>query len=234
MKKIELFPLTVFCLPLGFPPAIDNAPDMRKAWIDRILQIRRDSASPQSPISAWTGDVQGHAFLHEDPLFTPLFANIARGLSAYINEMGIDSSQFDLYVTRSWGVVAEKNERVNRHAHLQSHLSIAYYLQKPSAGGRLAFLKSDAPNEFLPGLFESKMASLFKGPRSGTNSSTTLVDIEEGDLVIFPSKTVHATEPHQSDTPRISISADVIVTLKNSTRHEFALPSLSHWKKMNS
>ena len=233
MKKIELFPLTVFCLPLGFPPATDNAPDMRQAWIDRILQMRRDSDRPQSAISAWTGDVKGHAFLHEDPLFASLFANIARGLAAYIGEMGIDAGQFDLYATRSWGVVAEKNERVNRHAHLQSHLSVAYYLQKPPDGGRLAFLKSDAPNEFIPGIFESKMASLFKGPRTGSNSSTTLIDIEEGDLVIFPSKTVHATEPHQSDTPRISISADVIVTLKDATGHEFALPNLSHWKKFN-
>jgi uncharacterized protein (TIGR02466 family) len=233
MKKIDLFPLSVFCLPLGFPPPSDKSTDARTTWIDRILQMRQASAPPRSAISAWTGDIQEHAFLHEEPLFNPLFTMIGRGLSAYINEMGVDTQQLDLYITRSWGVVAEKNERINRHAHLQSHLSVAYYLQKPPDGGRIAFLMTEAPNEFLPGLFESKMASLFKGPRSGGNSSTTLVDVEEGDLVIFPSKTVHATEPHNSDIPRVSISADIIVTLKDSKNHEFGLPSLSHWKKMN-
>ena len=233
MKKIDLFPLSIFCLPLGFPPDADESTDARQAWIDRIVQMRSDSEPPRSDISAWTGDVKGHAFLHEDPLFAPLFAAIARGLAAYIGEIGVDANQFDLYITRSWGVVAEKNERVNRHAHLQSHLSIAYYLQKPQKGGRLAFFNSEPPNEFLPGLFESRMASLFNGPRTAANSSTTLVDVEEGDLVVFPSKTVHATEPHQSDTPRISISADIILTLKDETTHEFALPSLSHWKKMS-
>ena len=92
---------------------------------------------------------------------------------------------------------------------------------------------SEAPNEFLPGLFESRLGSLFKGPRTAANSSTTLVDVEEGDLVVFPSKTVHATEPHQSETPRVSISADIILTLKDATTHEFALPNLSHWKKIS-
>lgn len=233
MKKINLFPLTVFCLPLGFPPSTGASTNPRQSWIDHILQMRSDSEPPRTAISAWTGDVKGHAFLHEAPLFDPLFSAIARGLGAYIAELGLNANQFDLYITRSWGVVAEKNERVNRHAHLQSHLSVAYYLQKPADGGRLAFLMSDAPNEFLPGLFESRMGSVFNGPRTPANSSTTLVEVEEGDMVIFPSKTVHATEPHQSGTPRISISADIIVTLKNSASHEFALPNLSHWKKMN-
>lgn len=231
MKKIDLFPLSVFSFPLGFPD--DGKTDARGEWIARILEMRRESAPPRSEISAWTGDVKGHASLHAQPLFVPLFSAIARGLTAYLAEMSIDPAQFDLYVTRSWGVVAEKNERVNRHAHLQSHLSVAYYLQTPGEGGRLAFLMPDAPNEFLPGLFESRMGSLFKGPRTAANSSTTLVDVEEGDLVVFPSKTVHATEPHHSDEPRISISADIVVTLKEATTHEFGLPSLSDWKKIN-
>ncbi len=231
MKKIDLFPLSIFSFPLGFPDTGNT--NIRKEWIERILEMRRDSSPPRSEISAWTGDVKGYGSLHEEPLFMPLFAAIARGLTAYLAEMSVDPSVCDLYVTRSWGVVAQKNERVNRHAHLQSHLSVAYYLQTSGDGGRLAFFMPEAPNEFLPGLFETRMGSLFKGPRNAANSSTTLVDVADGDLIVFPSKTVHATEPHASETSRISISADIVVTLKDAGNHEFGLPSLSHWTKLS-
>ena len=233
MKILELFPLTVFCQPIGFPSPEGHPEDQKNSWVQHILKMREASDPPRSEISAWTGDVKGHEFIHKEPTFEPLFESIATGVETYLQQMGLDFTQLNLYFTRSWAVVAYKNERVNRHAHLQSHLSVAYYVQKPKEGGRLAFFNSGPPNEFVPGLFESRMGSLFTGPRSPANSANTIVDVEEGDMVIFPSKTVHATEPHQSETPRISISADIVITLKESKNHEFLLPDFSHWKKMN-
>ena len=39
--------------------------------------------------------------------------------------------------------------------------------------------------------------------------------VEEDDIVIFPSKTKHATISNITEDPRISISGDVIIMLKN-------------------
>lgn len=232
MKSINIFPLTVCCSPIGFPSAEGSADEQKAEMIQQILAMRDGSEPPRSDIAAWTGDVRGHEFLHNEPAFTLLFDAFENVIKVYLKNMGLDEGQLNLYFTRSWAVVAKATERVNRHAHLQSHLSLIYYLQKPKTGGRIAFLHPSPPNEFIPGLFETKMDSLFNGPRNANNKSSLIVDVESGDLVIFPSRTEHATEPHDSTEPRISISSDVVVTLKDSDKREFLLPDLKHWKKM--
>ena len=212
----------------------------RKRELTRTEEIGNDRSDPgdagcnrlpKSP-AAWTGDVRGFEFIHNEPTFKPLFDTFEGMTERYLEAMGLDADQLNLYFTRSWAVVSGAGERVNRHAHIQSHISLIYYLQKPRTAGRIAFLHPSPPNEFAPGLFEAKMNSLFKGPRDEANSNNLIVDIQEGDLLIFPSRTEHATEPHDSTEPRISISADVMVTLKDSTKHEFLLPDPAHWRKM--
>ena len=205
MKSINIFPLTIFCAPIGFP-CQENDPDKsRLQLIQQILAMRDQSEPPTSEIAAWTGDVRGHEFLHNDLAFSPLFEAFENTVELYLQQMGLDASQLNLYFTRSWAVVAGAGERVNRHAHLQSHLSLVYYLQKPESGGRIAFLHPSPPNEFVPGLFETKMASLFSGPRNPTNSNNMIVDVNEGDVVIFPSRTEHTTEPHKSSLAFLSL-----------------------------
>ena len=232
MTSINIFPLTIFCAPVGFPCGTDNPAEHTLQLIQQILAMPDQSEPPTSEIAGWTGDVRGHAFLHNDPAFSRLFEAFENTVELYLQQMGLDASQLNLYFTRSWAVVAGAGERVNWHAHLQSHLSLVYYLQKPATGGRIAFLHPSPPNEFVPGLFETKMASLFSGPRNPTNSNNMIVDVNEGDVVIFPSRTEHTTEPHKSTEPRISISSDIVVTLKDSTKQEFLLPNLEHWKQM--
>ena len=232
MKIINIFPLTIFCAPVGLPWVGGSPEEHKLQLIQQIRSMRDGSEPPTSEIAAWTGDVRGHEFLHNDSVFSPLFDVFENTLDLYLENMGLDTQQLNLYFTRSWAVVAASGERVNRHAHLQSHLSLVYYLQKPKDGGRIAFLHPNPPNEFVPGLFETKMNSLFNGPRNETNSNNLIVDVNEGDLIIFPSRTEHATEPHNSTEPRISISSDVVVTLKDSSKREFLLPDLEHWKKM--
>ncbi len=54
--------------------------------------------------------------------------------------------------------------------------------------------------------------------------------VAEDDVVIFPSKTYHATEPNQTDGPRVSISVDVVVALKDSAGVEFVMPPVRQWR----
>ena len=233
MKSINLFPLTVCCTPIGFPAEGISAEAGKAQMIEQILAMRNVSEQPRAP-AAWTGDVRGFEFIHNQPTFVPLFKAFESVVTLYLENLGLDARQLNLYFTRSWAVVAAAGERVNRHAHLQSHLSLVYYLKKPKNAGRIAFLHPSPPNEFAPGLFEGKMNSLFQGPRNPSNSNNLIVDVEEGEVVIFPSRSEHATESHESSEPRISISVDIVVTLKDSSKREFLLPDLKHWKKMGS
>ena len=56
------------------------------------------------------------------------------------------------------------------------------------------------------------------------NSEMVDLPVEEDDIVIFPSKTYHGTDPNNTNGARISIAVDVVMTLKDATGVEFLLP----------
>ena len=63
------------------------------------------------------------------------------------------------------------------------------------------------------------------------NTPNIDLHIEESDIVIFPSKTKHATIPNLTKNPRISISGDVTIMLTNSYGHERLMPHFNNWQQ---
>ena len=63
------------------------------------------------------------------------------------------------------------------------------------------------------------------------NTPNIDLNIEEDDIVIFPSKTKHATTPNLNENPRISISGDVTIMLTNSYGHERLMPHFNNWQQ---
>ena len=58
-----------------------------------------------------------------------------------------------------------------------------------------------------------------------------MFDVEQDSIIIFPSKTPHATLPNNSGHPRISISGDVTIMLKDSKGFEHLMPNFKNWTK---
>ena len=56
------------------------------------------------------------------------------------------------------------------------------------------------------------------------------VHVKEDDIIIFPSKIKHSTIPNKSENPRISISGDITIMLKNSFGHERIMPHYDNWQ----
>ena len=63
------------------------------------------------------------------------------------------------------------------------------------------------------------------------NSDKSVFDLEQDSIIIFPSKTPHATMPNKSGQVRISISGDITIMLKNSEGFEHLMPNFSNWTK---
>ena len=60
MKIINIFPLTIFCAPVGLP-CVGGSPEEHKLQLIQQIRAMRDgSEPPTSEIAAWTGDVRGH------------------------------------------------------------------------------------------------------------------------------------------------------------------------------
>ena len=58
-----------------------------------------------------------------------------------------------------------------------------------------------------------------------------MFDLDQDSIIIFQSKTLHATVPNKSNKPRISISGDISIMLKESKGFEHLMPNFSNWKK---
>ena len=223
---LNCFPLTVFKDKLGLQP------EYRHQIGQHIIQsCAASKLIGQSASRSWTGDRNGHEFLHMQDAFAPMLKAIHQRIRRYVDALGLDADRFRFQFTRSWGTVSEKGQKIQRHRHNQSHISLAYYPLKGPNSGNIIFHMPDPQNEFTAGLFEphSHDMGLIKTPNI-LNSEIVTLPAEEDDIVLFPSKTYHATEPNQTDGPRISISTDIVVTLRESDQVEFVMPDVSKWR----
>ena len=84
----------------------------------------------------------------------------------------------------------------------------------------------------VPGTFDSistRRANFVK--LNAINAAQIKIEPNQDYIVIFPSKTFHSTSPSQSNSERISISADVSLISKSSNKIEKFITPLSEWQK---
>ena len=228
MKKIfNFFPLTLYKSTISLPV------NEKKELIEEIHSMKKNSENldHKSDNSAWTGDLHGFEFLHENPKFNNLFNEIYKSILEYLESLSVNPEKLDLYFQRSWATISKSGENIANHRHTQSHISFAYYLSKEKDDSKISFYDQYKHNEFIPSLFDS-MSVVRKGilkKRDVLNSAKVIFDTREDEIVIFPSKTLHGTELG-TNSQRISISADIVLVAKDTTSLEHLMTPLKKWK----
>tara|TARA_B110001452_G_C15146568_1_gene399125 strand:- start:7 stop:705 length:699 start_codon:yes stop_codon:yes gene_type:complete len=222
------FPLTIF------KSEIKLSEEEKNKMIKEIILMEKESKNLdfKGSTSSWTGDTQGYEFIHNNVVFENFFKEVNKSLIEYLETLSIDSNQLNIYYQRSWATISRGKENINSHKHLQSHLSFAYYLKKKDSDAKIIFYDTNFANEFLPGIINSLSAEKKKiiKKRTPINSGMVLFDAKENDIVIFPSKTVHGTQINTPNDERISISADITITAKESGGLEHLTTPLEKWK----
>jgi uncharacterized protein (TIGR02466 family) len=223
---INVFPLSIF------QDTVTVEPAERARMVDAILDMGTRKMQ-QSPGAAWTGDLNGYDFLHNDPRFADLFAKFAAPLGRYLDLFQLERSRIDLYYTRSWGTISRRGESTQAHTHEQSHISLVHYLKKPEGSSGISFVDRDAPNQFAPNLFNERMVrfGVLKEIQQ-YNALKFYLEPAQDDVLIFPSKASHSVAINRSDEPRISIAVDIVITVRDSEGLEYLLPSLDMWKRV--
>lgn len=220
------FPLTVYKDTLGLPEAY------RHRLGESVMEAcEASSKAGQDRRNAWTGDRNGIECLHHDPEFHGLFQALHVRLRQYLTALSVNAARLELFYTRAWGTLSGRGQKIQRHRHNQSHISLVYYPLKGPDTGNLVFHDAAPANEFTPGLFEPH--SLSEGLLTASNilnSELVNLPVVEDNVVIFPSKAYHATESNETDQPRVSISADVVVALKDAAGVEYVMPPVRHWR----
>lgn len=222
----NLFPLSIY------KERLEIDADYKNRLVDEILEMGNYDVE-KKPGSAWTGDVHALDSLHNEEFFQKLFQSFSKPLLGYLDHLGIDPQKIDLYFTRSWATISRHNEKIGRHSHVESHISLVYYLKKPANAGMIVFGQTNPPNEFSPHLFHAQVMECgIKYKNTIFNSDSALVDPNEGDLFIFPSKTQHGTTRNETSDIRISVTSDIVATLREPQHIEVLMPRVDQWRKI--
>ncbi len=226
MKVINLFPLTIV------QDNIMIEEIERNLLVSEIKKMKNKIDSKNKSSYAWTGDTKGHEFLFSNKLFKNLANKISNSVINYLQTLEINTDLLDIYYQRSWATITEADQKINFHTHSQSNISFAYYLLKPKNSGGIIFRSNELQNEVAKNIFtNSKMEKSLIKKANVYNSDKSMFDPIQDSIIIFPSKTPHATLPNNSNSARISISGDITIMLKNSEGFEHLMPNFKNWTK---
>ncbi len=230
MKILNFFPLSIL------QDQIDLSNEKKISLINEVKDMKENSQNLKYKENddSWTGDTQGHEFIHKNPKFDIFFSELKKKIDLYLDFLKIDKNQVEPFIQRSWATISVGREAIADHKHLQSHLSFAYYLKKNPEDANFVLYDEVYRNEFIPGLFKSKTAIDKKVIQQMTISTAPRVSVavKEDDIILFPSKTLHSTERNKSNKERISISGDITFLSKDSNLLEHLVPNYSNWKKL--
>ena len=230
MSKIyNFFPLSIYRGKIELPKNI------KKEMIDEIIIIKKTSDNgSKPPQNAWTGDTHGHEYLFQNKKFEFFYKEVEKHIIKYMDHFELDVSKLEFYFQRSWATLSGSQEHISPHDHSQSNLSFAYYLKKSDTDANLLFIDETKHNEFLPGLFLSPSTNKKQviKKRNISNTAAIVFDAKEDEIVIFPSKTAHQTQPNIKNNDRISISADIFIVSKNSENLEHLVSPFKDWKNI--
>ena len=221
----DLFPLSVF------KDKILIQQTEKQEILEYIFNMEKDTENiNKRKNDAWLGDTRGHEFLLKHPKMKTLARLIAEKIKAYTEMLNIDNDKLCFFYQRSWATITRTKERIQPHSHDQSNISFAYYPLKPEHSGDIRFTVQPQ-NEIAMGLFHQEKLKLgLLKEISKRNTPNVDLHIEENDIVIFPSKIKHSTIPNETENPRISISGDVCIMLKDSFGHERLMPHYNKWQ----
>ena len=222
-KLMNLFPLTIFQDQIIIPEV------NKKELISHIIVSSKKTQILKIKKKSWTGDVNNEQFLFSEKRFEIFLEEITKKIHIYIAILGINLTNINLYMNRSWGTLSNEGENISSHQHSNSHISFVYYPKKPINSGNINFETRDHYNHITPNLFKLRNFELGLFDLNTNNASISSVETYEDDIFIFPSKTNHLTDVSKSKETRISISGDIFMTLKNSNNFENVLTPTSKW-----
>ena len=222
-KLMNLFPLTIF------KDQIKVEDYKKDELINHLIKSSKKNVFLKSDNKSWTGDVNHEQFLLSEKRFKVFLDEISKKAKVYIETLGINISKINMYLNRSWGTVSYEGENIASHQHANSHISFAYYPKKPNNSGDISFQTRDHYNHITPNLFKLRNLDLGLFNLNKINVSINNIESYEDDIFFFPSKTLHFTEICKSEEPRISISGDIFITLKNSDKFENVLTPINEW-----
>lgn len=187
---------------------------------------------------AWTGDLHGVQAIHQDLRFAWVIEQLRFHVDIYLSDLGIDRAPLEVYIQRSWPIVARHQQQVAPHCHNSAHLSAVYYIAVPDEDpdldpGSLVFFDDARVNEICPGLGSENTAIVAED--NYFNQLQVTYTPVAGRLMLFPAKQRHGVTPNETQSVRVSLSFDLVITAAPGAAagaYEFLTPPPQQWRKL--
>ena len=186
---------------------------------------------------AATTDVNGNTYftdlenavdnLHKKKLYQSLFSALDRNINFYLHTLGYNLDKFDVHITKAWATYTTQNQHIASHKHTASHFSCVYYVRNNDMGN----IKFEEELAAQTGLFVPPTEE-YISEWNKFNFASYMVPVSTGDFVIFPSTLLHYTEINTKKEPRVSISGDILLTMKKGVSTEHCLPHPQMWRTL--
>jgi len=161
---------------------------------------------------------------HTNKKYKLLFDELNKHVKAFITALGYDLTKFDIHIVKAWSTYTAKEQHIALHRHTASHFSTVYYVRADEMGN----LKIEEEQGAKLGLFIPPTDQYFSKWNEFNFASYNLM-AKTGNFVMFPSTLMHMTENNTKDIPRISISSDVLLTMKQGVSAEHCIPHPEGW-----
>ena len=142
----------------------------------------------------------------------------------FLHSYGYNLDKFDVHLTKAWATFTAKDQYISSHKHTASHYSCVYYVRNNDMGN----IKFEEELAAQTGLYIPPTDHYIR-EWNNFNFASFTIPVATGDFVIFPSCLLHYTEINKKDEPRISISADILLTMKKGISTEHCIPHPSQW-----
>lgn len=216
----------------GYPIYISQLKNYKEINKEIVPLIEKE-VTPTNSQYARTTDIKPKELqsiddnLHLDPRFENLYKEIDKVIIAALAVQHYDIDLFEFYITKSWATFSTKDQFISYHRHMSSHYSFVYYPYAEEQGN-LFFIDDEAHKV---GLNIPKRDPYFT-KWDNSNYAKAEYPAATGNIVVFPSMIFHETGMNTKDEARISISGDIMITMKEGVKSEHNIPSPQSWRRL--
>ena len=114
----------------------------------------------------------------------------------YLERIICPKNNIELYITQSWLNYTEENQYHHKHTHPNSVISGVLYFNCDKENDKIKFSTSKGYQQIVPEIEEYNI----------WNSYTWWFPLETGQIVMFPSSTIHQVDTKKGNNTRISLA----------------------------
>jgi hypothetical protein len=208
-EVVNFFPTTAY---IG---KIENHVEHKKSFYEVYPKFDWEEDQFNTTVS----ENAGNPLLHLEESLNPLFEEIIEHIKNYAQNVLLLKDVFDYVITKTWLSRSRNSEdEIPWHIHSTSHISFSYYVNVPKNAHSIKFSNKHLPNSLFLGMTKDHKdysRQLVKN-YNDINCETFFMIPNEGNIIVFPSKTIHSTSGMslKFDGERLAIVGDVTLVLK--------------------